>query len=93
MTEGCRLRSSIELLAALVAIGVLAALVISPDWIERTIGLAPDGGDFGFEWDLALGAIVMFVVASWLGRRALQASGRTWPKAASRQRQPRADWL
>jgi hypothetical protein len=60
VTERPELPVSIGLLVAAVAIGLLVALIISPDWIERITGGAPDRGNSGFEWSLALAAIFVF---------------------------------
>ena len=69
MTWAPRIRFTLELLTAIVAIVFLAASLISPDWIERTTGFAPDDDSGGFEWGLSLAAVAVFVVASWLARR------------------------
>ena len=69
MARGSRIRLSIELLTALLAIAFLAASLDSPDWIEKTLGFAPDDGDGGAEWGLSFAATAIFVVASWLARR------------------------
>ena len=64
-----KIRFTLELLTAVLAIVFLVASLISPDWIERTTGFAPDDDSGGFEWGLSLGAVAVFVVASWLARR------------------------
>jgi hypothetical protein len=69
MTWAPKVRFTLELLTAIVAIVFLVASLISPDWIERTTGFAPDDDSGGFEWGLSLGAVAVFVVASWLARR------------------------
>ena len=69
MTWAPKIRFTLELLAAIVAIVFLVASLISPDWIERTTGFAPDDDSGGFEWGLSLAAVAVFVVASWLARR------------------------
>jgi hypothetical protein len=69
MTWAPKIRFTLELLTAVVAIVFLPASLISPDWIERTTGFAPDNDSGGFEWGLSLGAVAVFVVASWLARR------------------------
>jgi hypothetical protein len=69
MTWVPKILFTLELLIAIVAIVFLVASLISPDWIERTTGLAPDNDSGGFEWGLSLGAVAVFVVASWLARR------------------------
>jgi hypothetical protein len=60
LTERSGLPVSVGLLAAVVAIGLLAALITLPDWIEKITGGMPDGGNSGFEWALALAAIFAF---------------------------------
>jgi len=69
MARGSRIRLSLELLTAVLAVAFLAASLVSPDWIENTLGFAPDGGDGGAEWGLSFAATAVFVVASWLARR------------------------
>ena len=69
MTWAPKIRFTLELLTAVVAIVFLVASLISPDWIERTTGFAPDDDSGGFEWGLSLAAVAVFVVASWLARR------------------------
>jgi hypothetical protein len=69
MTWAPKIRFTLELLTAIVAIVFLVASLISPDWIERTTGFSPDNDSGGFEWGLSLGAVAVFVVASWLARR------------------------
>jgi hypothetical protein len=69
MARNSKFRLSIELLTAVLAIALLAASLMSPDWIEKTLGLAPDSGDGGAEWGLSFAATAVFVVASWLARR------------------------
>jgi hypothetical protein len=69
MTWAPKIRFTLELITGIFAIVFLVASLISPDWIERTTGFAPDNDSGGFEWGLSLGAVAVFVVASWLARR------------------------
>jgi hypothetical protein len=84
MTWAPRIRFTLELLAAIAAIVFLVASLISPDWIERTTGFAPDDDSGGFEWGLSLGAVAVFVVASWLARREWRAFHQIEPSAGMR---------
>jgi hypothetical protein len=79
-----RLRFTLELLTAAVAIVFLVASLISPDWIERITDFAPDNDSGGFEWGLSLGAVAVFVVASWLARREWRAFRPIGSSAGSR---------
>ncbi|MBV9286835.1 MAG: hypothetical protein JO288_03265 [Hyphomicrobiales bacterium] len=85
MTKRFQLRLAIEFAVTLAAIALLMAAIGCPDWIERTIGFAPDQGDGGFEWGLALAAVTAFVAASWSARRTWRAARRATPKVASRR--------
>jgi len=55
----------------------LVLTVLIPDWIERLLGAAPDGGNGSIEWGLVLGlltstaALIMLV---WRDRRILNAA-------------------
>jgi hypothetical protein len=69
MAPGSRLRLSIELFFALAAIIFLVASLFSPDWIEKTLGVAPDNGDGGIEWGAAFAAAAVFLAMSWLAQR------------------------
>ena len=69
MARGSRTRLLVELLTAVLAVAFLAASLVSPDWIENTLGFAPDGGDGGAEWGLSFAATAVFVVSSWVARR------------------------
>ena len=78
-----RLRFSLELLTAILAIVFLLASIISPDWIERTTGFAPDDDSGGFEWGLSLGAAAVFVIATWLAQREWRAFRQVGPSGGS----------
>ena len=69
MGPGSKIRFWPELFVAIVAITFLTASLISPDWIERTIGFAPDNGDGSVEWGASFAAAAVFLVAAWLARR------------------------
>jgi hypothetical protein len=84
MTWAPKIRFTLELLTAIVAIVFLVASLISPDWIERTTGFAPDDDSGGFEWGLSLAAVAVFVVASWLARREWRAFRQIGSSAAIR---------
>jgi hypothetical protein len=69
MVPGSKLRLSIEIFVALAAFIFLAAALVSPEWIEKTLGVSPDNGDGSIEWGTALGAAAVFLAMSWLARR------------------------
>ena len=69
MAPGSKLRLSIEIILAFAAVIFLAASLVSPDWIEKTLDLAPDNGDGSVEWGVAFAAAAVFLVMSWLARR------------------------
>jgi hypothetical protein len=76
MAPGSKLRLAIEFSIAAAAIIFLAASLVSPDWIEKTLGVAPDNGDGGIEWGAAFVAAAVFLAMSWLARRDWRASTR-----------------
>jgi hypothetical protein len=64
-----KIRFSVEILAAIAAIAFLLASAISPDWIERVFGFAPDNDDGSVEWGASIIAVAVFLVSIWLARR------------------------
>ena len=57
--------------AIALASGAACALAtIWPDWIERSTGLAPDGGQGSTEWGWALALVLAAVSSSSLALRA-----------------------
>ena len=69
MTSLAKIRLSVEVLAAIAAILFLLASLISPDWIERISGFAPDNDDGGAEWGASAFAVAVFLASTWLARR------------------------
>jgi len=72
------LRFWVEAGLAAASAAVLALTLVWPDWIERSIDLAPDGGDGSAEWGwaiaLAVVTLVFFVDAGRMWRRTVRAS-------------------
>jgi hypothetical protein len=68
------LRFRIEIALGALSAVMLVATMISPDWIERISGMAPDGGDGSAEW----GATAAFAVATLVF---LSDAGRMWWRA------------
>jgi hypothetical protein len=72
-----RVRYQVERLLVLLSGSALVLTVLIPDWIERLLGAAPDGGNGSIEWGLVLGlltstaALIMLV---WRDRRILNAA-------------------
>ena len=62
-----KLRLAVEALffAVSVVLGIVALL--SPTWIERTVGLSPDGGSGETEWGLAVAFALVALVSAALG--------------------------
>ena len=62
-----KLRLTVEalLFAASVVLGIVA--LVSPTWIERTVGLSPDGGSGETEWGLAVAFALVALVSAALG--------------------------
>jgi hypothetical protein len=77
MAPTARLRLSKEVVIALAALIFLAAALVSPDWIERTLDASPDGGDGRVERGAAFAAAAVSIVMSWLARRDWRALTRT----------------
>jgi hypothetical protein len=71
-----KIRFSFEILAAIVAIAFLLASLISPDWMERAFGFAPDNDDGSVEWGASAIAVAVFFVSAWLARREWRGLGR-----------------
>ena len=69
MGAGPKLRLSIEIFVALAAIIFLAASLVSPDWIEKMLGVSLDNGDGSIEWGTAFAAAAVSLALSWLARR------------------------
>jgi hypothetical protein len=69
MRRIAKIRFSVEVFTALAAIAFLLASLISPDWIERVFGFAPDNDDGSAEWDASVIAVAVFLVSTWLARR------------------------
>jgi hypothetical protein len=64
-----KIRFLVEVVAAIAAIVFLVASLISPDWIERVFGFAPDNEDGSVEWGASAIAVAVFLVSTWLARR------------------------
>ena len=68
-----KLRLTVEALcfAASIVLGIVA--LVSPTWIERSVGLSPDGGSGETEWWIAvvfaLVAVASAVIGLWELRR------------------------
>ncbi|HEY5179401.1 MAG TPA: hypothetical protein VIJ07_06445 [Dermatophilaceae bacterium] len=77
MARWIRVRYQVERLLVLLSGSALVLTVLIPDWIERLLGAAPDGGNGSIEWGLVLGlltstaALIMLV---WRDRRILNAA-------------------
>jgi hypothetical protein len=69
MAPGSKLPLFIEIFVGLAAYIFLAAALVSPEWIEKTLGVSPDNGDGSIEWGTTLGAATVFLAMSWLVRR------------------------
>ena len=69
MGQGLRFRFRVEVTAAFIAVAFLTASLISPDWIEKIFGFAPDGGDGATEWSTSFGAVVVFLAATFSARK------------------------
>jgi hypothetical protein len=65
----------VEMTFGVASAALLAMTLAWPDWIERVLGLAPDGGDGSAEWGwtagFAIATLVFFADA-----------GRTWWRSA-----------
>ena len=62
-----KLRLTVEALffAASVALGIVT--LVSPTWIERTVGLSPDGGSGETEWGVAVAFALVALVSAAFG--------------------------
>ena len=67
MVAGSKFRFVAELSVALIAVMLLIASIVSPDWVETLTGASPDNGDGGVEWGAALVAGGGVVGVSWVG--------------------------
>ena len=54
---------------AIVNGGLCLLAVAAPQWLERAVGLSPDGGDGSMEWALALSTLVGSLGFAALARR------------------------
>jgi len=81
MTNRLPLRFWIETACGALSSAILALTLVWPDWIERGLGLAPDGGDGSAEWGwaiaLAVVTLVLFVDAGRVWRRFTRASAES----------------
>ena len=73
MRRHVRLRFSLELALAVVSGVLCLATLINPEWME-VLGFDPDHGSGSAEWALAIGSLVVAVVAALLARRELRRS-------------------
>lgn len=55
-------RARLQLVFALISLGLAVLAAIVPAWIEETTGLEPDGGSGALEWALAVGFGVVSIV-------------------------------
>ena len=62
-----KLRLTVEALffAASVVLGIVA--LVSPTWIERAVGLSPDGGSGETEWGVAVAFALVALASAALG--------------------------
>ncbi len=78
MTRWVRIRYQVErVLAVLSAIALVLTLAV-PDWIEKLLDAAPDGGNGDAEWGVVAGllaAAVVFTALAWRDRRLLNGAG------------------
>lgn len=68
MLEGLRLRFWFEAAGAGASSLALALSLLWPDWIERVVGVEPDGGDGSYEWLIVVLLAVITVGSSVLAR-------------------------
>ena len=72
------LRFWVEASLGAASAAVFALTLVWPDWIERSVGLAPDAGDGSTEWGwavaLAVVTLVLFADAGRMWRRTVRAS-------------------
>jgi hypothetical protein len=64
MPDMLRTRFWFESALALASAALLALTAAWPDWIERIVGVEPDGGDGSLEWGLALALVLLTIAAS-----------------------------
>jgi len=81
-----RIRLYVESALSVIAVAVLTATVVTPDWIERVFGWSPDGGDGVTERALVL---ALSVTAVFLTRRAL-ATAELWARSKRDPQRPTA---
>jgi hypothetical protein len=63
MNSGLRLRLCFEAIVGACSASLLALTLVWPDWIERFVGVHPDGGDGSVEWELVAFFSALSVVA------------------------------
>lgn len=69
MGEGVRLRFWIEVVFAVLAIGLMLLTLASREWIEWLTGTAPDAGSGALEWAIVAACAVIAMAAALLARR------------------------
>lgn len=78
MRRAGRTRIIFETLLTAISAVTLILTLVAHDWIERTMGLSPDGGSGATEWLLTGGALVATLllgsITTWDLRRSRAAS-------------------
>jgi len=69
MTRAVRRRYRFEVAVAAAALIAAIVTAVSPEWIEATFGVDPDGGSGALETAIVIVLALTAVVSAWLARR------------------------
>jgi hypothetical protein len=69
MSATVRTRFWVELVLAVLAVGLLVLTLVWHDWIEKVFGVEPDGGSGAVEWLIVVGLLAVSVFLALAARR------------------------